>query len=499
MREKCRLHVISEAIKQAYGNKCMRIKANDFHKFIKRLCHIEGDINGEIPAVEGERITPSTVEKKFNGKRYLKSDVIVEGDKNLIGQNILRGSFNQQEISIFGVKGELDIVRKFDNYKAGSEYWGLHVADVARSYHLAKMNGEATFRYSQNKGIWENGQLTDEDGRCWLDCSGFMGLVLRGIEFKDSPYFKVKGQANKTLSHLGLDRTVIKKLCDNSPHKWANKYLDRQTHPALKDIGVKGYKSIRNAGQQAEYYFGQGVTLYEYEKGNPPTSIPEGLQAGDLIFWSKETASDFQKTRFKAISHVALVGRDTTKYYQVTGYADERVTETIFYSNIADHLDEISLIVRPNYNPVFNGILENTNLLPKFSFDSCSISPNVTSYGVKYTPQLEGGFNVQRETNSSKHSTFYIARDSKPIKLTAGNYKLSGCPVNPTASETPTVYDWGLAIKTVDTDENIAWCKGSDIEFTISKTTDVYCYFFVSSSIEIMSNPLTCVPKLIKL
>lgn len=497
-KETCRLHLISDAIKQANGKKCARYKANDFHKEIRKLCHIEGDLNGEITTTEGKTITPTTTDQVVEGKKYLKGNITVEGSKNLIGKNIIRGNNDQDLVEIFGVYGTVDTVRNFNNYVEGSEYYGYHVADVARSYHLAKMNGTASFRYSQTKGIWENGLLTDEEGRCYLDCSGFMGLVLRGIEFKDTPYFRAMGQPHKTLNEYGLNRSVIKTLCDSSKHLWANKFLDRQTDKGLKDIGVKGYRSIRNAGQLAEYFFGQGLTLYEYDHGSSPTTVPEGLKPGDLIFWSKEGANDNQKSRFKAISHVAVVGRDTSRYYQVTGYADERVTETIFYSLIADHLDEITLIVRPNYNPIYNNILPNNNLLPTFSFDSCAISPNVSSYGVRYSPHVSGGFDVQRESTSSKHSTFYLMRESNPLLLEKGTYKLSGCPKNPNASETPTVYDWGLAVKTVSGDENIAWCKGDEITFTVDSNKNVYVYFFVSSSIEVMTDPLRCKPKLIK-
>lgn len=501
MRLNCQLHKIGNAIRKAKGSKD-KIEATKFADEINKLCYIDDNINGKIPKYEGGVITPCESNIQIDRGQYISNNIIVEGDENLKSEYILRGTTSQEPISIFGVKGTLDTVRKFNNYIGGSEYYGCHVADVARSYHLARKNGKAQFRYSQSKGIFNNGLLTDEEGRCYLDCSMFAGLVLRGIEFKDTPYIDVIGKPNRHLNHLGLYQSIIKELCDNSRHKWANKYLDRQTHKDLKDIGVEGFTSIRNAAQLAEYYYGQGYTLYEYEIGSSPTQLPKGLLPGDLIFWSKESGSNNQKTRFKAITHVGIVGRDTTKYYQVTGYSDERVTDTVFYSSIAEHLEEISLIIRPNYNPIDTSLPLKMELLTRFSFDSCQINSSITNDGVKYSPNIEGGFDIERVSTSSQGSVFYILNKSNGgIKLTKGTYKLTGCPTNSNASSNQSTRDWGIMIKSFDgtiindTEGVEVIDKGNGCTFTLTSDKDVYIYFYMGAN---LNGTFTCVPSLIK-
>lgn len=50
------------------------------------------------------------------------------------------------------------------------------------------------------------------------------------------------------------------------------------------------------------------------------------------------------------ISHVGIFANDPTVYFQVTG-SDDAVGNTIFASNFADNMDEVVLIVRPDYSP----------------------------------------------------------------------------------------------------------------------------------------------------
>ena len=446
----------------------------------------------QIPTQEAQTIVPSTNDQTISSGKYIVGNQTIKGDSNLKSEYILRGKNidgNETRINIFGVQGTVDTVRKFKGYVEGNGYYGNQVADVARSYHLAKMNGEAQFRYSQSKGLLGNGTLTDENGKCWMDCSGFGGVILRGIPFYKSPYYSVKGQANKTLSDLGLDSTVVSKLCEESEYEWANIYLDRQDDSSLNYSFKDGYKSLRTAAEYAEYFYGQGYTLYEFTTS--PTSVPSGLLPGDLLFWSKSNANDKQKSRFKAISHMGIVGRNTSKYYQVTGYSDERETETVFYQDISGSLSELSYIARPNYNPIKVSITPiGINLLPKYSFDSLQIDASKTSNGVTFTPKIDGGFKVQRTSTSSSSTTFYLYNSSNPVQLEPGTYELSGTPIHATASSTGTALTWGLSVKDVDTktgltdiNGNTVWDRGIGSTFQLTETRNVYVYFFVSASL----------------
>lgn len=460
----------------------------------------------QLDTLSSQTITPTTANQTITKGKYLIGDQTIKGDSNLKSEYILRGTYDQKLVSIFGVQGSLDTVRTFNNYIGGSNYYALEVVNVARSYHLARINGDCAFRYSQNRGLFTNGDITDENGRCWLDCSGFISLVLRGIDFKHSPFNTLKGQANMTFTNSGLPQDIVAQLCEQSEYVWADKYLDKQTHNKLCSLGREGLYSIRRASELAEYFYAQGRTVYEFKTS--PTSIPEGLMPGDLIFWSRTDASEYQKSRFKGISHVGIVARDTNHFYECTGYKDEIVTATVFYSDLTDveKLNEISLIVRPNYNPIIVPTTPlNVNLLPSYSFDSCAVNSSITSNGVNFTPLTNGGFTVQRTATSNKDTTFYLYKSSNPIKLDVGTYQLSGTPIHPNVSVTGTSLTWGLSVKNADTSSGITdindqtvWDRGSGCTFEITEQINAYVYFFVYKSLTDTS-VFTVVPKLIKI
>ena len=540
---KNKLKEIAEAIRKVKGTSDT-ICANDFAKEIENLAYVDnGNITGvvnkidinapsisvaddgiitstiehskgyvdentksstyQMPTQASQTITPSTSDQVISKGKYLTGEQTIKGDSNLKSEYILRGTYDQKLVSIFGVQGSLDTVRKFNNYIGGSNYYALEVVNVARSYHLAKMNGICKFRYSQNRGLFTNGDITDEEGRCWLDCSTYQNLIVRGIDFEHSPFNTFKGQPNVTFANSGLAQDIVAQLCEQSEYAWADIYLDRQTHNKLCSLGREGLYSIRRASELAEYYYAQGRTVYEFEIS--PTSIPEGLMPGDLIFRSRTDAAEYQKSRFKGISHVGLVARDTTKFYECTGYKDERITETLFCSNLSDKLSEISLIVRPNYNPIVVPTTPmNINLLPLYSFDSCAVSSSVAINGVTFAPLVEGGFTVQRTATSDSHTTFYLYKSSNPIVLEAGTYQLSGTPIHPNVDAAGATLMWGLSVKNADTGTGLTdinsqtvWDRGQGSTFELTEQINAYAYFFVSKSLTDTS-VFTVVPKLIR-
>lgn len=443
----------------------------------------------QLPTLSGSNVTPSSQDQIAVRKgSYIGGDVTVKGDPNLKSEYILRGRrINGEEtlISIFGVQGTLDRLRNLPKWQ-DEEIYGHIASDCARSYHLARRIGGVEFRYSQKHGVFGDGVLTDESGRCYMDCSTLGGLVARNIPFSKSPYAKAYGKANVTLASLGLNKTCISSLNTTDP------YLDMQTHEDFKFSFKTGYKSIRTAGELAEYYYQMGRALHIYEPGNPPSSLPSDVRAGDMIFWAKEGANDHQKSRFMGISHVGIFANDPKAFYQVTGYSDERVTKTVFAPQFADHMDEIVLIVRPDYRPKKYVTPSGINLLPQHSFDSLCVDVTKTKNGLTFKPLFSGGFSVQ-VTNTSARSdqtTFYLIGKERPILLTPGTYKLSGTPTHPQVNSAGTSLLWGLSVKTALGD-NIAstsgadhvWDRGKGDTFTITYDTPVYVYFFVSKSL----------------
>lgn len=366
------------------------------------------------------------------------------------------------------------VVTRWEGYRGNPYIMGIQVADVARSYHLARMTGEASFQYDQYKNPF-NGYVTDSNGNCGLDCSGFTALVIRGIDYEHSPFKGSTGAINKT-----IDPSIIATLCEESNYKWADKNLDRQTDPILKDTGVPGYRSVRNAAQIAQYYYDKGFTLYKYEKGASPTSIPEGLCPGDLVFWSKEAGNEEQKSRFMSITHVGIIGRDTTRFYQVTGSGDVK-GDTVFYTELAGKLDEITLIVRPYYYPLsIPSSPLNVNLLPQYSFDDLAISPSKVENGVTFTALTSGGFTTKGKATTG--TTFYLYAKEKPVRLLPGTYTLSGVPVHPQVVSGGTSTKWGLGIKDIDGNV-IARNNGKSVTFTLAEAKEVYVFFYISADL----------------
>lgn len=470
----------------------------------------EGVLTGstmQLDIASEQTLIPSTIDQIIPKGKYLIGDQTIVGDNNLKPENILRGldpvkstSDNPVMLSVFGVEGTVDKIHAIKGYNKGSGFYGMQVADVAKSYHFARVSGLASFQYNQDKTPF-GGAITDENGNCLLDCSGFISFVLRGIPYEKSPFNGATGTANKT-----WDPTQIATLCQESEYVWADYWLDHQTDSDFRDIGLssQGYYSIRNAAQIAEYYYTKGCVVHEYT--TDPTAPPDDLLPGDLLFWSKDGARVTQKSRFKAISHVGVVAHDGIHYYQVTGSSDTK-GETVFYSNLAnkdtngayDKLVDLCLILRPNYTPqkpIYSPI--GVNLMPKYKIagpitsdgNTTEISGNNTKgetgwtrYGVTIVQKIDGSLTLSGKTTADM--TCYIYGQIHPIKLSAGTYKLSGAPSFTGA----TTKQWGMGIKTISgpdgtpSADTIAWDNGSGDRFTLSTDSWCYVYIYVGNSL----------------
>lgn len=430
-------------------------------------------------------ITPGISDQTIASKTLITGTQTIKGDINLLPENIIRGRNNVRN-SIFGVYGTVDPVRRIKNYTGNPYFYGIQVADVARSYHLARVSGRGSFQYNANRGLF-TGQVTDANGNCLIDCSSYASLVLRGIDYEHSPFNGATGTPNKTFTP-----STLATLCKQSEFLWADDYLDKQVDDDFVDVGISGYRSIQRAAQIASYYYSRGFTLYEYS--NSPTSVPTDLCPGDLIFWSKEGGSDGQKSRFKAISHVGIVARDTDRFYQVTG-SESSKGDTVFYSYIKDHLQYITLIVRPYYFPLEIPTCPiGTNLLPQYCFDDLSVSSSTTKNGVTFTALNTGGFSIKGKPTATV--IFSIYNSTNPVKLEPGTYELSGTPVHPEVLPGGTSLKWGISVKTTSGTQ-LAWDRGAGATFTVSQTTDVYAYYYISSSLT-NTSLFNCVPKLIR-
>ena len=522
MRLTDELTKIADAIRGVFGF-TGKIKFTNFAKEIKRMCYIGDDVTGrvykvdvntpnlyignnglitattnqetgyvsantktrtyQLPTVNERDIIPSALGTTIEPGVFVAGRQNIIGDVNLTSDNIVKGK------SIFGVNGNLDRIKRIEQNKVSSSYHGEQACDVARSYHLARLNGSANFKYSQKYSVF-NGKVTSPEGYCYLDCSGFIGLVLRGIDYNHSPFVNNAGTSNATCSP-----SRVSELCESSTYQWADKFLDKQTHSDYFDLGIKGFKSIRNSAQIGEYFYSRGCTLYEYEIGKSPSSVPEDLKPGDLVFWSKPQASENQKLRFKSISHVGIVAHKTDRYYEATG-SESSKGNTVFYSNLTTDLEYITLIVRPNYNPVVVPVTPaNTNLLASYYFDSIGADTSTVINGVTFTSKTDGGLTLKGI--ASEGTTFYLRKKEHYITLEPGTYQLSGCPVHPDVDSSSTSTKWGLVVRDINGVDYIGYDRGKGATFTLSDTKKVYVYIYVSATLK-KDSTFNFSPKLIK-
>lgn len=280
----------------------------------------------------------------------------------------------------------IDPTSGFDN-----GYIGLEVAKCARSYIETRYlsNSPVIWNYNSNGGPLDRDQsnnyclrgLPVKDSQTGkgkgnlIDCSTFVLFVLHGLDFENSPYNMISGDVwNPSNSSSGLIQ-----LTKNYGKSWAQSFLDYQPEGTGKDIGTtfqnKKYGSIRNAADLAEIYYKRGLVVYDRRiDGDIPLSdnyayLSSKLLPGDLIFWSRSTATENQKKRFRSISHVAISSENPEYVYEAT-----TLYHTLYYRKIAPteskpkgrNVDEISLIIRPDYRPIQNQtytIPQNENLL----------------------------------------------------------------------------------------------------------------------------------------
>lgn len=214
---------------------------------------------------------------------------------------------------------------------------------VARSYYLHRGTEAAPFfRYNQRHTALDSSYYdkfwgilpadhTAEDAADWIDpgnidCSTFIGLMLRGIPFELSPYAyreylppapedpdsesdddpdqsqdQDDGDEKKPETygwHWDHELPNGYRFPDRNPmYNWS---IDLYQQEMEESVGGE-VKPIRNTGQMAEWMENQGWAI-EMQPGF------RNLQPGDIVFWAK-TGKDgnfIRKNRYRNISHVAV-------------------------------------------------------------------------------------------------------------------------------------------------------------------------------------------------
>lgn len=189
------------------------------------------------------------------------------------------------------------------------------IAAVAQSYLDAIEEGSLKILYQAGYSALSgaNQKIKNDAGQYIIQCSAFVGLCLRGIAYRDSPYYA--GDGTKTSARTDL-------------YTWANTYYERN--------------GFTEANQLAFYAFQTGCMIR--------SRSVEDIRKGDILFYRKGTTSNFGN-----IWHIALALKDggTRCVHACSGNAASGIW-TYDMTNPPAILGELCYIARPQYNVDFS-------------------------------------------------------------------------------------------------------------------------------------------------
>jgi cell wall-associated NlpC family hydrolase len=359
---------------------------------------------------------------------------------------------------------------------------------AAMSYWNAKSSGSETFEYSDGNGPLKgatSAKVHGSNGNAIIDCSTYVGLVLRGIGYLDSPYY---GSTAATID----PRTVV---C--SGDSWTETYFDKQENrftdslvfPTFSYQGTDGNYRVLTASDMAQYYDRLGLFWYADDSTMTP-------RVGDLCFFYKENADGTLKypTRFHGISHVGIM-TDDSHYLNATDYDSGGDLIRTSSSSRAPFA-----YARPYYGALTDGVTDS------LSVNGVDLIPNVWS-GVAQGSSSTSGvtFNLSGKTLTlSGTSPDRIIKDvvakSCPLYLPAGTYKLSGFVNNSGTNTVSATHSmWGFRVYDASTGSGITgtttssngantaertpvWDVGAGAVFTLDKPTGIYINLWLPGS-----------------
>ena len=234
----------------------------------------------------------------------------LENDSGFVNQNDFDTSMNN--INEFTNKLNDRIGLKTNNSISVAE-----IISVAKSYYNVRTKEDGTPLFIYDTGhtpLSDSYNPNDGTYAGAIDCSTYIGLVLRGIPFLKSPYSHlvtgVKDDPNADLTEDnvtgdeigddGVDSEVWNpsSIVENkNDYPWAINPFNWKL-PATQSSSPT---PIRRSSQLAQWMFERGMSI-------PLDETFSNLEPGDIIFWAK-TNSDgnyVQPNRYKHISHVAL-------------------------------------------------------------------------------------------------------------------------------------------------------------------------------------------------
>lgn len=347
---------------------------------------------------------------------------------------------------------------------------------AAMTYWNAKNSGTEVFNYSDGNGCLKGGDsadLHDSSGNAIMDCSTYIGLVLRGIDYLKSPYYIYSANA--------IDPKIV--ICEED--SWAENYFDLQENryeeealifPAFAYKTNDGLYRILTASDIAQYYDSLGLFWYAEDNKLSP-------RVGDICFFYKESIAS---TRFNKINHIGIM-TDPDYYLNITDYSS---SGNLIRTSVSSRTP--FAYARPYYGALTDGITDSltpnlVDLIPNVISDLPQGS--TTKNGVTLTVN---GKTITLSGTCSSGFTSTIINDSCPLYLPPGTYKLSGF-VNNTGTNTVSATHsmWGFRVYNAATGNGITgittssngvntatrtpcWDIGAGCTFTLDDWTYIY-------------------------
>lgn len=205
--------------------------------------------------------------------------------------------FNLSSACAFGIRNGLTGVAEF--------------LGIARSYYMARGTAEEPTFFYQTFGT----PLDDDfdDSQKYIDCSSFVGLMLRGIPYGKSAYADSsvyperdsdeEGEDEESDDDSGGDGDAVggyaaaHTAANTADYAWA---VNPSEFLEVRNTG-EAPRPIRSASQLAQWLVRQGRAV----RFQPDFS---NVEPGDIIFWAKrlEDGAYKQPNRYLCISHVAV-------------------------------------------------------------------------------------------------------------------------------------------------------------------------------------------------
>lgn len=479
--------------KVVYGNNTLidltgdTVTANKIVSGYKAHDKSGASITGSIPNRGAKTISISNLNdatEEANGAYYNYLMVSLDSSEKakIVPENIKEG------VSILGVDG---------SYSGGSDSFQLMNFTSQQNYYPDNQNLNIMYEvqrnaielYNAGRGNWitwdyQDGnnplklKVTNASKGCVIDCSGFVGMIMRGYGFFDSIYYSKRTTANATCT-------------PNDTHKSGDTYQwdwDYQQHNEQLVYGSDSSLKLGNnwrviTAADMAAYFAYNCRLFKASEHTP--------KQGDIAFFTKPN------DRFLDVSHVGLML--SPNYY--LNATDTGTTEGVIVTKSASRPPEY--YARPNYynwNQVNATSLDSTvNLFPKVYYNMKSSG---SGGGVTYTCSNTGKITFSGTRTSA--STYSLISPWCPLVLPAGTYRLSGF-VNGTGTNTTSATHsyWGMRVYgTTDltvvgsghsgiagttkssngansSSRTPCWDLGGGCEFTLTQTTaisiDLYC------------------------